>query len=146
MTTMNAIETLAMEKAIADAASKAARAAVVPGSYPVDMLVRVVGTVTVAPDTDKAGTSKLLTEEFVMLALYMAGCTRERAAEIIRSLAGNADKAARAATVEAFDADGTVRGMFATLKAAVPRTPVRGSVKFVGDVEALGAVEQRHAA
>lgn len=57
---------------------KAARAAMDPGSYPVDVTVHLSGNVTIGEDTDKASTSSLVSEAFLILALKMSGCTRER--------------------------------------------------------------------
>lgn len=133
---LTAIEMLAVTKAFGKKDQDWARGAVVPGEYPVDVTLHVSGTITVGEDGDRAGTSKLLSEEFVMLALHMAGCTRERAVAIIRELAGQADKKERKAMLAAFDAEGTVAALFAELKAAVPRTPVRGEVSFAGAVTA----------
>lgn len=143
---LTAIEMLACDRMLAKKDSDWARDAVVPGEYAVDVTIRVAGTVTVGEDGDRAGTSKLLSEEFVMLALHMAGCTRERAIEIIRELAGKADKKARKAMLDEFDAEGKVQGLFAELKAAVPRTPVKGSVSFAGVAEVVASAAQDVAA
>jgi adenylosuccinate lyase len=137
-----AIEMLALSKALGSKDKTWARDAVVAGEYPVDVTVRVSGTVTVDPDGDRAGTSKLLSEEFVMLALHMAGCTRERAVEIIRNIAGLADKKERKAALAEFDAEGRVAGLFAELKAAVPRTPVKGDVAFAGACSVVTSAAQ----
>jgi hypothetical protein len=134
---LTAIEMLAISKAVNGKDVGWARDAVVPGEYPIDVTVHVSGTVAVGADGDRAGTSKILSEEFVILALHMAGCTRERAVAIIRELAGSADKKARQAMLAAFDADGRVAGLFAELKAAVPRTRVRGEVSFAGVAEVV---------
>jgi hypothetical protein len=137
---LTAIEMLAISKAVNGKDVGWARDAVVPGEYPIDVTVHVSGTVAVGADGDRAGTSKILSEEFVILALHMAGCTRERAVAIIRELAGSADKKARQAMLAAFDADGRVAGLFAELKAAVPRTRVRGDVAFAGVAEVVADV------
>ena len=139
---LTAIEMLALHKGLSKKDNDWARGAVVPGEYAVDVTVRIAGTVHVEADGDRAGTSKLLSEEFVMLALHMAGCTRERAVAIIQELAGTADKKARQAALAAFDADGKVAGLFKQLKAAVPRTTVRGDVDFTGAVEVVTSAAQ----
>jgi len=151
---MSAVEMLATSKAVAEKNVKAARSAMDPGTYPVDVTVRLSGAVTVGEDTDKASTSSLVSEAFLILALKMSGCTRERSIQIIEGLAsefvGSADrdaaKAARDAAVAEFDADGAMRALFTGLKARMPRTPVSGAVKFVGEVEVIAAASAEKAA
>jgi hypothetical protein len=139
---LTAIEMLALNKAMAKKDSDWARGAVVPGTFPVDVTVRISGDVSVGADGDRAGTSKLLSEEFVMLALHMAGCTRERAIEIIRNIAGLADKKSRKEMLASWDSEGVVQKLFADLKAAVSRTPVKGEVAFAGSVEVVTSAAQ----
>lgn len=145
---MKHVETLALAKAIAEKRVKAARAEMTPGSYPVDITVHVRGDVEVGEDGEKASTASLLSEDMLVLALRFAGVTRERAVEVISTLAAQAllswtgsdedkkrAKAERTALVDEYDADGSVREMLAAHKAALPKTRVAGSVRFVGEVE-----------
>jgi hypothetical protein len=142
---------LAVNKAIGKKDGEWARDAVVPGTYPVDVTVRVSGDVRVGEDTDKASTSSLVSEDFLIVALHMAGCTRDRAAAVIEQVAaawvGMADrdaaKRAREEMVERFDADGNLRALFAEMKARMPRTQVRGSVAFKGAVEVVSDAAAR---
>lgn len=140
--------TVAVAKAIKDKDAKEAREALAPGEYEVDAFVRVTGTLRVAPDTEKTSTSSLLSEEFLIVALKLAGCTRERACEIIGDLAkgsvngeAKANKAARKALVEEYDPEGTITAIFADVKASLPKTVVRGAVKFDGAVVEVHASE-----
>jgi hypothetical protein len=145
---MNAKTTLALAKAIASKAATAARAKVKPGSYPVDVTVHVHGDLEVAEDGEKTATSALLSEDALIIALRLAGCTRERAVDVISTMVAQAlltwtgsdedkarAKAERAQLVDEYDADGAVRAMLNGYKAALPRTKVAGAVKFSGDVE-----------
>ncbi len=151
---MTAMEMLAVSKALKKKDAEWARGAVVAGTYPVDVTVHLSGDVSVGEDTDKASTSSLVSEDFLIVALHMAGCTRDRAAAVIEQVAAawinvkdkDAAKAAREELVERFDADGNLRAMFAEMKARLPRTDVKGAVSFKGAVEVVGAAEQAGAA
>lgn len=149
---MDATKTLALAKLVAEKAAKQARAQVVPGSYPVDLTVRVRGELTVAEDGEKTSTSSLISEDALILAPHFSGCTRERAVEVLSNvvaaaLAGwtgsDADKAAAKAAHEAlvaeYDADGRVRQVLAQAKATLPKTRVSGSVKFCGCLDEVAA-------
>lgn len=150
MTTLKAQEIMAVSKSIAAKVAKSARDELGPGAYPVDTVVRITGTLSVLEDTEKTSTSTLLNEDFLSLVLHHAGITRERAAEVISEIAGEymeewtgskedkkAAKKARQERVKAFDPEGKISKIFADVKARVPRTPVRGSVKFAGACEAV---------
>jgi hypothetical protein len=132
---------VALSKAIKEAEVKAARAALTPGEHEVDICIRLTGTLDIAPDTEKASTSSLLSEEFLIIALKMSGCTRERACEIIADLAkqgvngdAKANKANRQALVEEYDPEGRISAIFADVKNSLPKTKVSGAAKFKGDV------------
>ena len=145
---MQAAKIVAIAKAIAEKQAKEARGQLRPGSYPVDITVHLAGEVTVGEDGDKASTPSLLSEDFLFLALHFAGVTRERAMEVIEQVAAaalqswvgsdadkKAAKAARTALVDSYDVEGTIRSRFDAVKARLPRTPVAGSTKFVGQIE-----------
>lgn len=147
---MTAIEMLALSKALKKKDAEWARGAVVAGTFPVDVTVHLAGDVSVGKDTDKASTSSLVSEDFLIVALHVAGCTRDRAAAIIEQVAAawvnvadkDAAKKAREALVEKFDADGNLRAMFEEMKERMPRTDVRGSVSFQGAVEVVASAAQ----
>jgi hypothetical protein len=136
---MNNASTVALSKIIKDAEAKTARAALTPGEHLVDITVHVSGSLEIAPDTEKTSTSSLLSEEFLIIALKMSGCTRERACEIIADLAkesvngdAKANKAARQALVEEYDPNGRISAIFDEVKAKLPKTKVAGAAKFKG--------------
>lgn len=130
---------VAISKALKEKDVKDARAALPPGEHEVDVLIRVTGTLDIAPDTEKTSTSSLLSEEFLILALKMSGCTRERACSIIAELASlsvngdpKANKEARKALVEEYDPDGRINAIFTDIKKSLPKTIVMGAAKFKG--------------
>lgn len=142
--------TIAITKAVATKAASEAREALVPGEYVVDALVRVSGTVSVGEDTEKTATGSLLSEAFLVAVLKACGCTRDAAAAAIERTAREylvdwtgsaadkkAAKKAREALVAEYDPDGSITAIFDGVKASVPKTPVRGAVKFAGAVEAI---------
>jgi hypothetical protein len=136
---MNNANLVALSKAVKDAEAKTARAALTPGEHAVDVTVHISGHLEIAPDTEKTSTSSLLSEEFLIIALKMSGCTRERACEIIADLAkesvngdAKANKAARQALVEEYDPNGRISAIFDEVKASLPKTKVAGAAKFKG--------------
>ncbi len=143
---LTAMEMLALDKALKKKDTDWARAAVVPGSYPVDVMVRLTGDVSVGEDTKKKSTNSFLSEDFLIMVLHMAGCTRDRAAEVIETVAtaclitaaNSADKdeakRVREALIEQYDTDGFIRETIAGIKERIPMTPVRGAVSFKGAV------------
>jgi hypothetical protein len=158
---MTAIEILALDKALKKKDAEWARKAVVSGTFPVDVTVRLCGDVSVGEDTKKKSTNSFLSEDFLIMVLHMAGCTRDRAAEIIETVAtaclvtaANSEdkdeaKRVREAMVEKFDSDGFIRETIAGIKERIPMTPVKGSVSFKGAVEVVtsaAAVEEARSA
>lgn len=144
--------TIAITKAVAKKAADEARDALVVGEYDVDAVVHVHGTVSVGEDTEKTATGSLLSEAFLIAVLKACGCTREAAAGAIERTAREylvdwtgsaadkkAAKAARKALVEEYDPDGAITAIFEGVKASLPKTPVKGAVKFAGEVEAIEA-------
>jgi len=150
---MNNVETMAVSKAVASKDVKAARKELEAGEHDVDVTVRVRGTVKVGEDGMKRSTSSLLNQEFLMLVLKYSGMTRNAAAEAVAMVARNylvnwqgtkndkvAAKEARQELVAEFDPEGRIAEIFEGIKASIPMTPVKGSVKFVGDVEVVNDV------
>ena len=137
---------IALSKAVKDKDAKDARSALTPGEHLVDVTVHIVGSLEIAPDTEKTSTSSLLSEEFLIIALKMSGCTRERACEIISDLAkqsvnGDAkvNKTNRQALVEEYDPQGRIYAIFADVKNSLPKTKVSGAAKFKGEVIEIAA-------
>ncbi len=138
---MNDATKIAIANAINAKDKKAARAGLSSGTYEVDEVVHVSGTVKVLEDTSRSST--IINEEFLLLVLKMSGCTRDRSAEIIETVSTKIlegeklnkreAKKARKEEVEKFDADGSIRAMLDKIKETIPRTPVKGKVEFDGD-------------
>lgn len=144
------IEKMAVSKALKESQIKEAREELQAGSYPVNMTVRIHGMIDVGKDTERVSTSSLISEDFMLLVLKKAGFMRDQAATIIKEVAteclkdwkGTKEdkekaKDARAAMVAEFDPDGKIRNMLNEIKKSIPKTPVRGSVSFDGQVEVL---------
>lgn len=144
---MDTTTTMAISKAVKEKDAKAARKALAPGEYPVHAVVEIEGTLIVAPDTEATPTSSLLSEDFMVMVLKMAGCTRERAAHLIRDVAqaylagwtgSETDKAAadaaRKAMVAEYDPNGEIGEIFDEVKRSLPKVPRAGSVSFKGQV------------
>jgi len=132
---------IALSKAVKDKDAKDARSALTPGEHLVDVTVHIVGSLEIAPDTEKKSTSSIISEDALILCLKLAGCTRERALEIIQSVVSEtigmeakAAKAKRTAMVDEFDPDGRISSMFEDLKDSLPKTKVAGAAKFKGEV------------
>lgn len=147
---MEALTTMALSKAVNTKSkeAKAARAEMSVGSHNVDVTVRLKGVVTVGSDTSKASTNTLLNQEFLQLVLYNAGVTRNAAIEIVSRVAeeymmcwdGSEEgkkeaKKTRQAVVKQFDPEGKIAAIFNKAKDRLPRTHVKGAVKFKGTVE-----------
>lgn len=132
---MNAIETLALVKAINEKSEKAARAAVAPGEYRVSTTVRVDGILSVAEDTSKVPTVSIPWTAVVAALLHRMGATREAAVgiltEILPSVVG-----ANGFDAVISEADVKAIGLTAldAVKGSLPNTPVKGAVKFKGEV------------
>ena len=79
---MNAVTAIALSKAAADAAKGAS---LTPGEYAIDDIftVRIVGTVRKGEDVEYTPTTSIPLKEALALALHYAGCTRDRAQQVI---------------------------------------------------------------
>jgi len=146
---MENLTTVAVAKAVSDKTKnyKAARGALEAGSHAINTTVKLVGSIEIAEDTNKTSTCSLLNEDFLALVLHHAGVTRKSAAAAIEKVAAEclegwtgskedkkAAKEVRAEAVAKFDPNGEIKAIFAGIKDRLPRTPVKGSVKFVGEV------------
>lgn len=80
---MNAIELIALSKAVADKDAATARQVIAAGKYLVDFSVTIKGALSVAEDYSSAPTCRAMSLETVATALYHAGCLRQRAIALI---------------------------------------------------------------
>ena len=137
MTSLNDLTTLALARAVSNKADAAAREGVGPGTYDIDITVRVRGTLAVAEDTDKTPTVSIPMKEVLALFIARSGCTREHSLNLLRECMtevlhhGATGQGAVAAAADiAAEHQRAVSEMLKTL----PRTFVAGAVK--ADVEA----------
>ena len=142
---MNAMQAIALTKAVSDKEAKAARAELKPGKVLVDLTVRITGAVSVAEDTAAAPTAHALSLEAVATALHFAGVTRERAIEALARIAVNGETVADEERRESVDA--IVSALQAKF-AALPKVPRKGAVRatlIVREIEtpALVTVTER---
>ena len=134
---MDALTIIATEKAAAKAAkAENARAQLAPGTYPVEALVKVSGTLTVAPDTERVPTVSIPLLPALALALKYAGVTGPAARDaILRGVrdAIAAGKAAAEVLPEGLESE--VAALKKSIAAELPKTAVKGAVKFAGTIE-----------
>lgn len=71
--TMTATETLAMGKAVKDAAQKKAKKELEAGTHEVDMLVRVFGTLTLGEDYEQNKTAAMPQIKMLLAAIMLNG-------------------------------------------------------------------------
>lgn len=128
---MNAIDTIALNNAVSTKDGKAAREAVEVGSYDVDFMVRVSGTINVAEDTEKTPTVSIPMKEVLALFIARSGCTREASIALLRECLTDAlqDGTRGAGAIDAAtDIDEVFKAEVAALTASLPKTPVKGKV------------------
>ena len=136
---LSPIQSLAISKAIKEAAEKAARTQVATGTHAVDMIVHISGTLNVAEDTEKTPTVSISLLDVLAASLQYAGAVREalwtciqRGAEEAIKARNNTDKVF---TVEAEKINRMMEDFVKPLLAALPKTPVKGKVTTKLDVE-----------
>lgn len=128
---MNATQTIALNNALDTKVAKAAREAVEPGSFDVDFMVRVTGTINVAEDTEKTPTVSIPVKEVLALFVARSGCTREASIKLLRECLTDALKdgvKGEGAIEGAVDIDEVFKAEVAALTASLPKTPVKGKV------------------
>ena len=152
--TLNSVEKMAVSKVLKSKDVKIARDELLPGKYEVNTMVMISGHLAVGEDTEKTSTCSLLNEEFLSLVLHHCGVTRAKAASVIKDVASEymkdwtgskedkkASNAARKERVAEFDPEGKISSIFEEVKASVPKTRVRGSVKFSGEISKIQPME-----
>jgi hypothetical protein len=120
------------------------RAAVAPGTYLIDEMVRVSGTMTVGTDYDTAPTVSLPLKEILALFVARAGCTREASIALLLSCVRDAIAEDGRAAGEIAERSSQVEEALETVKREVidklPRQPRRGAVKAKLTVEVVQEV------
>jgi hypothetical protein len=130
--TLNPVETLALNNALATAEVKAAREAVGPGTYPVEFTVTVKGTVTVGTDTEKTPTASIPVTEVLALFIARSGATRDANIALLKEcLADALTKGTKGAGAveEAALVDQVFKDKVKEITSSLPKTPVKGAVK-----------------
>jgi hypothetical protein len=141
---MNAIQQLAISKAVKDAAAKIARSEVQAGEYPVDFTLKISGTVKVGEDSDKKSTCSIPYKAVMALMVQRMGFQREKAIAIVEECVGEAIKQSLAkgdAATSEGSLDAELEEIYTRLvdKAceSLPRTPVSGQVKATLQLEMI---------
>lgn len=83
MSVLSPADILALSSAVNDAAVKAARKGVAPGVYPVDVSVRITGSLSVGAPCEAVATCRVSMYGVLARALESAGCTRDSIARIV---------------------------------------------------------------
>jgi hypothetical protein len=136
---MNAVQTVAIARAVKEAAARSALAKVPEGSVsPVDITVRIVGEVVRGMGTTKRPTSNLLSVAVVAKALVYAGVTAEAIKVALRRAAMEAIATGTPVADKLEAADARVAAAIKEVQddviATLPEVPVAGAVKFNGTI------------
>lgn len=137
MTSLTDLTTLALSRAVSSKEDKVAREGVAPGTYDVDVTVRVRGTIEVLDDTEKTPTVSIPLKEVLALFVARSGCTREHSLALLRECMADALRdgvKGEGAVAAAADIDAEYKRAVKDMLAGLPKTPVKGAVK--ADVEA----------
>lgn len=137
---------IAMIKATAAKVVKSARASLKPGTYEVDEVVRIKGTITIGEDETQTSKSNVLTEEAFMILGHRLGATREKTLELLTDICQGAmdarvgakdpKKASKAfLQKELLSFDPELKGydMINKLATSIARTKKSGKVFWVGE-------------
>ena len=135
---MNNLQKIVIAKSFSEKEIKLARAEIRPGQYEIDFIVRFRGILSVAQDTEKSSTVSIPLLPALALALRYAGITGQAAQKAI--LAGV--KAAllqkeSPADVLSAGLEGEIERLKKEIQKSLPKTPVKGKVKFTGTIEEI---------
>ncbi len=152
--------TLVLSKLIKDNAVKAARPDLLPGSYPVEIELKIIvngearlvtysGNLSVENDTTRRPTSQLLSWGFIIFLLHRLGCLGPTTLKTIRDCASefirNGQNVGEGLLPLVKDVEGQKKA-FEQMLEELPRTPVRGDVSLVAEiaVSPLPAEERKY--
>ncbi len=130
-TVLDDVAITALNKLVKEKVGKAARANLGAGTHPVDVTIRVVGTLDVAPDTSRVPTVSIPLKEVLALFIARAGGTREGSVALLRSCMHDALRLGPTgvgAIEGVVEVDAAYVAMVAELTASLQKTPVRGDV------------------
>jgi len=137
---MDDVTTLAVSKAIAAKAVTAARKNVGPGSYSVDCLVHVIGSMNVGQDYETAPTASIPYKKAFALLCYVSGVTGKAGiAKIRRAMElalANGDDAAEVLSETMPQIERIEKDIIDPMLAGLPKIKAKGKVttKLVADV------------
>jgi len=139
---MNRVETLAVAKAVKDAAVKDAAVELAAGEYPVDITVRINGVLAKGEDTTIKPTVAVLSLPVLAKALAYSGITAEAFKVALRKAALEALVEGKKIGDEVAAKDSRVEDIIKEVQdeviASLPKITRRGAVKFAGEVEVVG--------
>lgn len=137
-------EILAMSKAFAKKATDTARDTLTSGVYPIDFLVRVHGSLTVAEDTEKTPTVSIPVKEVLALFVARSGATRAASLALLERCltdALNISTKGSGAIEELEVVDAAFEQATTALLSRLPKTPVRGAVKAALEISKIETPE-----
>ena len=129
---MNATTTIAIAKGIAAKEITSARDSLAPGTYEIDQTVRIVGSFTVAEDTEKTPTVSIPLKEVLALFIARSGITREASMKLLSEALTDAMTAGTKGegfVAAASDIDAAFKQQTESLLCGLPKTKVKGAVK-----------------
>ena len=132
------LETLAIAKAVKDAAYKDARGNIRPGKYAVDVSVKVTGSVNVGDDYTSTPTASIPIIRSLALVLKYAGVTRDAALNMLEKAMREAVAGETSANDLLAEADiAAVEERVRATLAKLPEIPCKGKVTTKLTVEKL---------
>jgi len=126
------IQILAISKALTKKDIDAARAALQPGKYEVDMSIKLSGTVTIGESGEKKSTVSIPVKGVLGILLQRAGVTREASIELITEAVTQAMNSSSDGTKGESALDSYVEDIFSEVSdriaSSLPKTPTAGRV------------------
>lgn len=131
--------------ALSKATTSLAEARPAPGTYIVDEVVSVhiKGVLSISEDTEKTPTVSIPLKEVLALFIARSGATRESSISLLRECLADALKGGtkgEGAVAAAAEIDAAFKEEVAALTASLPKTPVKGAVRWKGEAEVVEVV------
>ena len=139
---MDNIKKITVAKAFSEKEIKQARAEIRPGQYEIDFCARFKGVLAVSEDYEKASTVSIPLLPALALALRYAGVTGQAARKaILAGVKAALEEKEKASAILADGLEGEIERLKKQIQATLPKTPVKGKVKFIGTVEELNCAD-----
>ena len=136
---MTPLDTLCLSKIVADKAAKVARDAIGPGAYPVDLTIRIAGTVQVGEDTTYTPTAELSPLLLLAVIARKAGCVGPHATAYAMEIAREAIALGVSGAEVEPELAAAVEAARKECAAALPPKARKGAVKVAVSVEMADA-------